>query len=119
MQKQYTIEVRLRMKLKNDKYKKARGGTSKLFDIKCASCMTHICFYQKDGPGLLKRMYIDRMNGSIYDGTQNLALKDIPNLICPKCKKLLGVPMIYEKEQRLALRLFVGAVSKRTVKNSN
>lgn len=104
------------MKLKSDKYKKARGGNSKLFDISCAHCRNHLCFYQKDGPGLLKRMYIDRISDSSYEGLQNCSLKDIPQLVCSNCKRLLGVPIIYEKEQRLALRLFVGAVSKKTIK---
>jgi hypothetical protein len=104
------------MKLKNDKYKKARGGASKLLDISCSHCGDHLCFYQKDGPGLLKRMYLDRISDSSYEDMQNLSLKDIPQLVCPNCKRLLGVPIIYEKEQRLALRLFVGAVTKKIVK---
>jgi hypothetical protein len=104
------------MKLKSDKYKKARGGASKLLDVSCAHCGNHLCFYQKDGPGLLKRMYIDRMSDSSYEGMQNLSLKDIPQLVCPSCKRLLGVPIVYEKEQRLALRLFVGSVTKKIVK---
>ncbi|MDQ5929971.1 MAG: hypothetical protein QG594_1753, partial [Bacteroidota bacterium] len=45
------------IKFKNDKYKKARGGVSALLDIKCAHCGSHLFFYQKDGPGALKRMY--------------------------------------------------------------
>lgn len=93
------------IKLKHDKYKKARGGNSKLFDIKCAHCGNHLFFYQKDGPGALKRMYLDR----IYE-FGNIDLDK--NLICPACKTLLAVPMIYKKESRKALRLFVGAVIK-------
>ncbi len=37
-------------------------------------------------------------------------------LRCPECKELLGVHMIYKKEDRPAYRLFVGAVGKKIVK---
>ena len=93
------------IKFKNDKYKKVRGGYSKLLDISCEHCQKHLFFYQKDGPGLLKRMYLDRIIDSNVD-TSN-------NLICPNCNKLVAVAMIYEKENRPALRLFVGAVTKK------
>jgi hypothetical protein len=96
--------------LKNDKFKKARGGHSRLLDISCEKCGTHICYYQKDGPGILKRMYIDRIDGLNLAG---YSLKDLPQLICANCKQHLGVPMNYKKEDRLAYRLFVGAVSKK------
>jgi ribosomal protein S27E len=98
------------IKFKSDKYKKARGGYSRLLDISCEHCGNHLFFYQKDGPGMLKRMYLDRISES---GEINLST----NLICPKCKKLLAVPIIYEKENRPALRLFVGAVTKKIVKS--
>ncbi len=95
----------MKIKLKHDKFQTARGGTSKLFDIKCARCRNHLFFYQKDGPGPLKRMYLDR----IYEfGKIDLN----KNLVCPKCQTLIAVPIIYEKENRRAFRLFVGAVIK-------
>ncbi len=36
------------MKLKSDKYKKARGGASKLLEISCGECGMAICNYQKN-----------------------------------------------------------------------
>ena len=54
--------------IKNDKFKKVRGGYTRLLDISCACRQTHICVYQKDGPGILKRMYLDRIIKSIYEG---------------------------------------------------
>ena len=76
----------------------------------------HVCFYQKDGPGLLKRMYIDRMSGGRrIENLQEKTIKQLPQLICANCKKVLGVPYIYEKEKRPAYRLFVGAISKKIV----
>lgn len=101
----------MKIKFKNDKYKKVRGGYSRLLDISCEDCNRHLFFYQKDGPGILKRMYVDRIfeSGKIELDT---------NLICPDCKEILAVPIIYEKENRPALRLFVGTVTKKIVKTN-
>ena len=94
--------------LKHDKYKKARGGYSRLLTISCQKCNEVICLYQKDGPGDLKRMYIDRISESKIALTRK-------DLSCNN-SHLLGVKMIYEKEDRPAFRLFVGAVAKKIVK---
>ncbi len=105
--------------LKSDKFKKARGGYSRLLDISCAKCGTHICYYQKDGPGILKRMYFDRIYGSKkYSGLPNTPLKTVPQLTCLGCKQVVGVPYTYAKENRLAFRLFVGAVAKKIVSSN-
>lgn len=96
------------MKLKNDKYKKTRGGYSRLLQISCQKCGSAICLYQKDGPGNLRRMYMDR----IVEPKVSLARKD---LTCSK-GHLIGVKIIYEKEKRPAFRLFVDSVSKKIVK---
>lgn len=98
------------IRFKNDKYKKVRGGYSRLIDISCEHCGKHLFFYQKDGPGILKRMYIDRIS-------ESGDLKLDANLTCPKCRRILAVPIIYEKENRPALRLFVGAITKKIVKS--
>ena len=95
---------------KNDKYKKARGGYSRLLEISCQKCSSLVCKYQKDGPGNLRRMYIDR----IIDPKVLINRKD---LICSK-GHLLGVKIIYEKEKRPAFRLFVDAVIKKIIKSS-
>lgn len=107
-----------RIKLKNDQFKKTRGGYSRLLEISCAKCGNTICHYQKDGPGILKRMYLDRIsNSDYYTGLENNPLKSIPNLLCPKCQELIGTPYVYDKETRLAYRLFVGAISKKIIKS--
>jgi hypothetical protein len=99
---------------KSDKYKRARGGYSRLLDISCVKCGTHLFYYQKDGPGMLKRVYLDRIYGSKkYSDLQNLSLKSVPQLICPHCKQHIGIPFNYAKEDRLAYRLFAGAVNKK------
>lgn len=91
------------MKLKNDKYRKARGGRAKILKLSCAKCETALFNYQKDGPGILKRLYIDRVINNVPRGK---------NLSCKHCKELLGVRIIYKKENRPAIRLFAGAVTK-------
>ncbi len=96
------------MKLKNDKFKKTRGGYSRLLQISCQKCNSIICMYQKDGPGNLRRMYLDR----IIDPQVLIVRKD---LTCQK-SHLLGVKIIFEKENRLAFRLFVDSVTKKIVK---
>ncbi|MEK7511802.1 MAG: hypothetical protein AAB575_02185 [Patescibacteria group bacterium] len=93
---------------KNDKYKKARGGRSRWLMLHCEKCKNKIALYQKDGPGILKRLYLDRIFSP-----EELANKDNKKLICKKCKTLLGVQDVYEKENRLVYRLFAGAVSKK------
>jgi ribosomal protein S27E len=94
-------------KLKRDKYKSSRGGDSRLLAIACATCATPICTYQKDGPGMLRRIYLDRMDNTPV-GTGNL--------MCPGCGKLIGSYTIYEKEQRPAYRLYVGSIAKSIAK---
>jgi hypothetical protein len=100
------------MAWKNDTYRKARGGYARLLAVSCATCGTHLFSYQKDGPGLVKRLYLDRIyQSNTYEGLQHRALTDIPPLLCPQCGEHLGMPIIYQKEQRLAFRLFAGAVT--------
>ncbi len=95
--------------LKNDKYRKVRGGYSRLLDINCSKCGYHICYYQKDGPGIMKRMYLDRIFG--------LKVEDKKKLICKNCKSLLGNLATYEKEHRLALQLYLDVISKKIIKH--
>ena len=93
---------------KNDKYKKVRGGYSRLLQISCQKCGSSICTYQKDGPGNLRRMYLDRISNSKI-------LINKKDFTCPK-GHLLGIKIIYKKENRLAFRLFVDSVVKKIIK---
>ncbi len=93
-------------KFKHDKYQKNRGGTSRILDISCDQCKNHVAFYQKDGPGILKRMYVDRFVDMTPSGK---------TLICQSCDCELGNEMIYRKENRSAYRLFAGAVNKKII----
>ena len=94
-------------KMRKDKYQKARGGNSRVLEVSCEGCGSHLAYYQKDGPGLLKRMYVDRFIDNAPSGAE---------WICSLCKRTLGNLIDYKKEDRPAYRLYVGAVSKRIVR---
>ena len=91
---------------KKDKYQKARGGTSRVLDIACEKCQSHMAYYQKDGPGILKRMYVDRFIDK--NPTDN-------ELVCESCAEVIGRKITYKKEDRPAYRLFAGAVTKKVI----
>jgi len=96
---------------KSDRFRKNRGGSSRWLLLHCEKCKSPVAAYQKDGPGILKRLYLDRISSPI-----ELTDNKNKNLACKKCKTLLGVQYVYEKEGRLAYRLFAGAVGKKIVK---
>ena len=103
-------------KFKNDRYVKSRGGNSQFLDLYCGKCLQHFALYQKDGRGSLLRLYLDR----IFDPkelselqSKNIGKNDVPNLRCPKCGSLIGTPMVYEPEWRLAFRLVRGSFVKK------
>ncbi len=103
--------------LKKDKYSKSRGGYSRFLNIYCHHCGKEVLIYQKDGPGELKRIYLDRIFSPMpLVNLQNLQIKKIQDLICKKCGRVLAIPYIYQNERRKAYRLFVGAVIKRVTK---
>jgi len=103
--------------LKRDKYKSSRGGYSRLLDVCCRRCEKSILTYQKDGPGNLRRLYLDRIfaPAELVD-LQKMDLKSIPVLKCTHCKEILGTPYIYLKEKRKAYRLYQDSVIKKITK---
>lgn len=98
--------------LKRDIFKDSRGTWSRFYDIFCKKCSGFITVYQKDGPGELKRMYLDRIISTGYGDITYNNLDQISNLTCPHCSEVLWIPYVYEKENRLAMRLFVWAITK-------
>lgn len=96
-------------KFKSDRFKKSRGGHSRWLSLSCGKCKSKLLVYQKDGPGILKRLYLDRI---VFPKHVN----EKKTLICQKCQTVLGILSIYEKENRKAYRLFVGAIEKKIVK---
>jgi hypothetical protein len=97
-------------KFLKDKYQKARGGNSRVLDITCEHCGKHLAYYQKDGPGLLKRMYIDRFIDTKLETNK---------LSCESCKIVLGIKINYKKENRPAYRLFIGSVNKKIISQNS
>lgn len=99
---------------KRDRYAKSRGGNSQFYNIYCA-CGAHIALYQKDGPGALLRMYLDRIFAPPLLVAQNDGKdeKSLPAIKCTKCKKVIAVPMVYKLENRLAFRMMRGASTKK------
>ena len=105
--------------LKKDKYRRVRGGTSKFLNLSCSKCSNFVALYQKDGPGPLKRMYLDRILApETLTGLQSISLKKIPPFACLECKQVIGIPFLYEKENRPSFRLLDGTVSKKIFKEN-
>ncbi len=106
--------------MKKDKYFRARGSTTRLLDIHCAGCNTFVLQYQKDGVGNLLRCYLNRIIVPPKLADLQVAPlinepRDMPNLVCPHCKSIIGTPMRYD-DGRLAFRLVKGAYSKKIAK---
>ncbi len=107
------------IKIKKDKYKSARGGYSRILNIHCRKCENLVAVYQKDGPGNLRRMYLDRIfSPESICRLEHCEIKEIKPLICSKCKELLGIPYVYVKEKRKAFKIFQDAVIKRIRKTN-
>ncbi len=96
-------------KLLNDKYRTARGGYARFLNIYCASCKDHLFLYQKDGPGVLKRAYLDRILAPKIKETKR-------ELVCKNCKKIIGTFFVYKKENRPAIRFYQDSVIKKVGK---
>lgn len=104
-----------------DRFSRARPGGSALLSISCSSCNHPIMIYQKDGRGDLIRCYLDR----VYlpenpleplDPSDYQSKSDMIPLSCQSCHAVVGTPMIYESEKRLAYRIIPGTIKKKKVK---
>lgn len=101
-------------KIKTDRYQKERGAV-KVLDVCCAACGNLVMVYQKDGPGPLKRCYLDRIAWPAEYTQLAITAKDKSDLIpitCDKCQNLIATPMVYKKEKRLAYLMLEGAYTK-------
>lgn len=103
------------MKIKRDKYFRERGSSAKIINISCAKCGNLIFIYQKDGPGWLKRCYLNRIIWpENYTNVTNIS--QLKNLAC-KCNSVLGSPIIH-KDGRIAFHLIRGNFKRTLNKNS-
>jgi hypothetical protein len=105
--------------MKKDKYLKARGGTAHMIDVSCAKCGALVLYYQKDGPGWLKRCYLNRIFGidrweRLQRESRIAETSDMPNLVC-ECGEAIGYPMKH-KDGRLAFRLERGKFTRKRSK---
>lgn len=107
------------MKIKKDKYFRERGGSAKIIKVQCTKCENILFFYQKDGPGWLKRCYLNRIispeNYHNLQFNKNLTEKNLGNLIC-SCGSVMGSP-IKHKDGRLAFHLIRGKFKRSATKD--
>lgn len=97
------------MKIKNDKFRKARKGNTKIIHLYCAKCNEFLFDYQKDGIGTLLRLYKDRI---LVNENNDLFPLSSSSIKCHKCANLIAVYYIYKKENREAYRLIKNAYRK-------
>jgi guanylate kinase len=101
-----------KIKLKNDRHRKVRGGMARLIAILCASCDTLVVLYQKDGRGQLVRCYTNRIFGppnlaALQEDPAIAKPADLPLITCRSCGIVIGAPMRHT-DGRLAFRLVHG-----------
>jgi ribosomal protein S27E len=99
-----------------DRYRAVRGGSSAYLTIGCAACGTPLLLYQKDGPGTLYRMYLDRILAppALASLQHTCASKeDMPNLTCPACGAVVAAPAHTPSARRLAFRVIRGRLVKK------
>jgi hypothetical protein len=108
------------MEWKNDPYRQACGGSARLFAVHCATCGTHLFSYQKDGPGIVKRLYLDRIYQSqAYAGVEHRALQDVPQLLCPQCGGASRHSHNIRERTMVGFRLFAGVVTTKVRRRSS
>lgn len=91
-----------------------------MIDVSCASCGQLLLHYQKDGPGWLKRCYLNRIFGpekwaALQKDINIVSTKDMPDLVCD-CGEIIGTPML-NSDGRLAFRLGLGKFKRKLSKD--
>jgi hypothetical protein len=105
--------------LKNDRYRRARGGKAFIVEIGCAACGFLVLVYQKDGDGQLKRCYLNRILAPadlerLQHNPQMQSPGVVPQLICRNCRVVIG-SAIRHHDGRIAFRLRQGYFTKQRV----
>lgn len=107
--------------LKNDRYRKARGGKAFVVSVTCAQCQNEVLVYQKDGDGQLKRCYLNRILSPeflerLQHDTTIQQPENLADLQCQVCSVVIGSP-IRHHDGRLAFRLRQCFFLKKRLKN--
>lgn len=107
----------MNFEFKKDKYKHARGTHSRLLNLFCRVCGEKIIIYQKDGPGNLRRIYLNRIfSPKKWTNLESKSLNAVPKISCPKCKEDIATPYLYKKENRKAFKVYQDALIKKVRK---
>ncbi len=104
------------VKMKNDKYRKIRGGKAFMIRLFCL-CGAELLHYQKDSDGKLKRCYLNRIFGpenfeKLQYDRGSTDPKNIAPLTCATCKQVIGMPIVHH-DRRIAFRLRQGFFTKK------
>lgn len=105
--------------IKKDSYFRSRGSICATWRIMCARCGAEAFVYQKDGRGILKRAYLNRIRApeqlaQLQD--HSLAVRNLQALKCFACGMLIGAPMRH-REGRLAFKLLPGNWKKQILRS--
>lgn len=92
----------------------------KIYRISCGKCGSHILTYHKYGAGKgILRLYLSNIaepeNLVKTTAGQFSTIKQVPNLSCPECEEVLGVPAI-SKGQKWVYRMRQGYFHRKLVK---
>ena len=84
----------------------------KTYQINCGKCGAYVLTYHKYGAGKgILRLYMSRIAGPealrASLSSEFKTVKDVPNLSCPSCQEVLGVPVI-SKGKKWAYRMRQG-----------
>ena len=84
----------------------------KIYQISCGKCGAYVLTYHKHGAGKgILRLYLGNIAGpdqlvTVLSSDFN-NVKEVPNLSCPSCQEVLGVPII-SKGKKWAFRMRQG-----------
>ncbi len=102
-------------KLKNDNYRRQRGGKAEVYDVYCTRCNEQVLTYQKDGIGRLLRLYLNRILAPPeLERLQREPIRDpheLSDLVCGGCETVLATP-IQHIDGRFALLIRQGFIRK-------
>lgn len=92
----------------------------KEYKINCGQCGTYVLTYHKFGAGKgILRLYHsniaapEKLMKKLYSGFSKI--NKVPNLVCPSCEEVLGVPSI-SKGQKWVYRMRQGYFHRKLVK---